>query len=68
MSGTASSQKPFILSIQTSLRSGKLDSVPTPGKWTEQIDGTLPALRITQNNQWREVKVPANYGVMYVQV
>ena len=25
---------------------------PTPGQWTEQIDSTLPALQITQNDQW----------------
>ena len=38
---------------------------PTPGQRTEQIVGTLPALQITQNDQWTAIKIPPNYGVVY---
>ena len=27
--------------------------LPTSGQWAEQIDGALPAVRLTPNNQWR---------------
>jgi hypothetical protein len=39
---------------------------PTPGKWAEQIGGTLPALQITQNDQWTPRRIPSNYGVVYM--
>jgi hypothetical protein len=39
---------------------------PTPGQWTEQIDGTLPARQITQNDQWSTIKSRSNYGVVYM--
>ena len=39
---------------------------PTPGQWTEQIDGTLPALQIAQDDRWTAIKAPSNYGVVYV--
>jgi len=35
-------------------------SFATPGQWTEQVDGSLPAVQITLNEQWRAVKVPSN--------
>lgn len=38
---------------------------PTAGQWTEQIDGTLPALQVTQNGQWTPVKIASNYGAVY---
>ncbi len=40
--------------------------LPTLGRWTEQIDGTVPALEIMRNDQWTTVKIPSNYGVVYV--
>ena len=30
---------------------------PTPGQWAEQIDGTLPTLQITQNDQWMTIRL-----------
>jgi len=38
---------------------------PTPSQRVEQIDCTLPAFEITQNDQWTAVKVPSNCGVVY---
>jgi hypothetical protein len=37
----------------------------TPGQWAEQIGGTLPALKSTQNDQWRAPRIPLNEGGVY---
>jgi len=49
---------------RTSFGSGSWIPFPTPGHWTEQIDGTLPALQIMRSDQWTAVKIPSNYGVV----
>ncbi|MDB5815026.1 MAG: hypothetical protein JWN23_2143 [Rhodocyclales bacterium] len=38
---------------------------PTAGAWIELIDGTRPAVVITQAEQWAPVVVPSNYGSVY---
>ena len=37
---------------------------PTAGTWVERIDGTRPAIRVT-DGQWAAAVVPSNYGSIY---
>ena len=39
---------------------------PLVGTWDEKIDGAQPSVVIAQNDQWSPVKVPANYGAVYL--
>jgi 1,4-alpha-glucan branching enzyme len=39
---------------------------PSSGTWMERIDGTRPSVQIAQDNQWAPVKVPSNYGAVYI--
>jgi 1,4-alpha-glucan branching enzyme len=39
---------------------------PQSGTWREQIDGMHPAVQTAVNDQWESVKVPSNYGAMYL--
>lgn len=39
---------------------------PTAGTWSEQIDGTHPAVQISQADQWSSVIVPSNYGAVFL--
>jgi 1,4-alpha-glucan branching enzyme len=38
---------------------------PTPGTWSERVDGTQTAIVTTHADQWTAVIVPSNYGVVY---
>lgn len=40
-------------------------SFPSAGTWREQIDGTRPALNVTNQGQWLPVSVASNYGAVY---
>jgi hypothetical protein len=37
---------------------------PTAGTWVERIDGTRPAIHVT-DGQWAAAVVPSNYGSIY---
>jgi hypothetical protein len=38
---------------------------PTAGTWAERIDGTRPAIHVTQDGQSAAAVVPSNYGSIY---
>ena len=38
---------------------------PRAGTWTEQIDGTAQ-LQVAQAGDWAAVRVPSNYGAVYL--
>jgi hypothetical protein len=42
---------------------------PRAGRWEEQIDkadAPRPAIEVAQDGQWLPVRVPSNYGCLYL--
>jgi 1,4-alpha-glucan branching enzyme len=39
---------------------------PAAGTWTEQIDGTRPAVTVAAADPWAPIVVPSNYGGVYL--